>query len=187
MLTKASLQLGKELGNAEWIHKTKYPEGWLPIDTYNKNVDKITPNTLTYDWEGLRQEVIANKGIRNSVLSTMVPSESCLKYDTEVVTSDGNITLKEILEEYAGVLMEDAQKVHDIFSGGQWYELQRPLEALTEEGYKPIPRVWYNGTTPLFRIELEDGSVTFATANHKFLTQDGWKPASLLTEGEELL
>ena len=31
-LHKASLSLGKELGNAPWIHKTKYPEGWLPHD-----------------------------------------------------------------------------------------------------------------------------------------------------------
>ena len=38
---KASLRLGKELGNAPWINKTKWPEGWMPIDTYNRNVDSV--------------------------------------------------------------------------------------------------------------------------------------------------
>ena len=43
---KASLRLAKEKCNAEWIGKTKYPEGWLPIDTYNKNVDDVVDSTL---------------------------------------------------------------------------------------------------------------------------------------------
>lgn len=78
-LIKASLQLGKELGNAPWIHRTKWPEGWLPIDTYNRNVDNVVDNTLNYDWETLRQEIIANGGIRNSALVAHMPSESSSK------------------------------------------------------------------------------------------------------------
>ena len=78
-LIKASLKLGKEKGNAPWMHKTKWPEGWLPIDTYNKNVDGVVPNELQYDWETLRQEIIENGGIRNSVVSAIMPSESSSK------------------------------------------------------------------------------------------------------------
>ena len=74
-----SLRLGKQLGNAKWMHKTKWPEGWLPIDTYNKNVDSITDFTLNYNWEDLRKRVIANGGIRNSVLVAHMPSESSSK------------------------------------------------------------------------------------------------------------
>ena len=73
---KASLRLGKELGNAPWINKTKWPDGWLPIDTYNKNVDNVTKVGLQYDWESLRKEVVENGGIRNSVLVAHMPSES---------------------------------------------------------------------------------------------------------------
>ena len=40
-LINASLRLGKEKGNAPWIHKTKWPKGWLPIDTYEKRVDTL--------------------------------------------------------------------------------------------------------------------------------------------------
>ena len=79
-LVKASLRLGKELGNAPWMDRTKWPQGWLYIDTYKKNVDKIVPNNLRYDWETLRQEIIANKGIRNSSLVAHMPTESSSKY-----------------------------------------------------------------------------------------------------------
>lgn len=75
-LHKASLQLAKEKGNCEWIDKTKYPQGWLPIDTYNKNVDSVVTTTLKQDWETLRAEIIANGGIRHSVLEAIMPNES---------------------------------------------------------------------------------------------------------------
>lgn len=73
---KASLRLAKELGPAKWMHKTKWVKGWLPIDTYNKNVDEISSVPLQYDWESLRTEIVENGGIRNSVLVAHMPSES---------------------------------------------------------------------------------------------------------------
>ena len=76
---KASLQLGKELGNAPWIYKTKWSKGWLPIDTYKKNVDKIVSPEYKYDWETLRSEIVANQGIRNSSLIAHMPTESSSK------------------------------------------------------------------------------------------------------------
>ena len=76
MLLRASLRIAKERGNAPWIDKTKYPQGYLPIDDYNKNVDSIADFEYLYDWETLRQEIIENKGIAHTSLSTAVPSES---------------------------------------------------------------------------------------------------------------
>lgn len=75
-LHKASLRLGIEKGVAGFMDKTKYPEGWLPIDTYNRNVDLIHTQDLSYPWEELRQEIIAAGGIRNSVLEATPPAES---------------------------------------------------------------------------------------------------------------
>ena len=75
-LLRASLQLGKELGNAPWMHKTRWPEGWLPLDTSNRNVEKIATFTTCYDWEALRSEIVANGGIRNSVLVAHMPTET---------------------------------------------------------------------------------------------------------------
>lgn len=76
---RASLQLGKELGNAPWIDKTRWPEGWLPIDTYKKTVDQIANPDYQYDWETLRNEIRINKGIRNSALIADMPTESSSK------------------------------------------------------------------------------------------------------------
>lgn len=75
----SSLRLGIELGNAPWIHKTKWPQGWLPIDTYNKNVDTIGDFQYNYDWEALRARIIANGGIRNSVVVAYMPAEASSK------------------------------------------------------------------------------------------------------------
>ena len=75
-LLNASLRLGKEFGNAEWIDKTKWPDGWLPIDTYYKTVDDVVPPKYERDWERLRQDIIDNGGIRNSVLVAHAPTES---------------------------------------------------------------------------------------------------------------
>lgn len=76
MLIKGSLKLGKELGNAPWMHKTKWPDGWLPLDTYKKSVDQISNFELQYDWEALRREIIENGGIRNSTVAAHMPTES---------------------------------------------------------------------------------------------------------------
>ena len=79
MAIRASLRLGKQLGNAPWMHKTKWPEGWMPIDTYARFMDTVVPPKYHYDWETLRQEVIANGGIRNSSLVNHPPTETSSK------------------------------------------------------------------------------------------------------------
>lgn len=75
-LYNASLKLGKEKGNAPWMHKTKFPEGWLPIDTYEKRVDQLVTVGYKRDWESLRKQIIENGGIRNSVTACQMPGES---------------------------------------------------------------------------------------------------------------
>lgn len=75
-LINASLRLGKELGNAPWMHKTLWPEGWLPIDTYEQRVNELVTVENKRDWESLRKAIIENGGIRNSVVIAMMPGES---------------------------------------------------------------------------------------------------------------
>ncbi len=75
-LINASLRLGKELGNAPWMKKTLWPEGWLPIDTHEKKVDELVTVGLKRNWEFLRGAIIENGGIRNSVVCAQMPGES---------------------------------------------------------------------------------------------------------------
>lgn len=76
---RGSLRLSKEYGIAPWMDKTKWPQGWMPIDTYNRNVDDVVTVENQMDWESLRKEVIENGGIRNSALIAHMPSESSSK------------------------------------------------------------------------------------------------------------
>lgn len=78
-LIKASLMISKERGVAPWIHKTKWVDGWTPMQTYNRNVDKLADFELQYDWDALSEEIKANGGIAHSVLSGHMPGESSSK------------------------------------------------------------------------------------------------------------
>ena len=80
-LLKASLKISKVHGNAPWMHKTKWskPGSWLPIDTYNRSVDEIAEFEYQYDWEEIRQQVIANGGHAFTVLCNFMPGESSSK------------------------------------------------------------------------------------------------------------
>lgn len=78
-LIKASIQLGRERGNAEWMDRTKWVDGWTPIDTYKRGVDKYHDAELVYDWAALKQELVENGGMRFSTLFTIMPGESSSK------------------------------------------------------------------------------------------------------------
>ena len=60
------------------MHKTKWTDenSWLPLDTYNKNIDSIVTAPLQYNWEELRQRIIANGGHAFTVLAAHMPTES---------------------------------------------------------------------------------------------------------------
>lgn len=79
---KASLLIAKERGNAPWIERTKWPEGWTPRSTYRRKVDTIANFTDVYDWSiesGIAGEIIANGGLAHSVLVNFMPGESSSK------------------------------------------------------------------------------------------------------------
>ncbi|AFO70844.1 ribonucleotide reductase large subunit [Pseudomonas phage vB_Pae10145-KEN51] len=80
-LIKASLKISKERGNAPWIHKTKWPEGWTPRKTYNKSVDTIIEGGFEelYPWDELEKEIKENGGIAHSVLAAYMPGEASSK------------------------------------------------------------------------------------------------------------
>lgn len=74
-LLTASNKLAQEEGACEWFDKTTYSQGVLPIDRYNKNVDDLVKREYSCDWESLRKK-IEKHGLRNSVLTAIMPSES---------------------------------------------------------------------------------------------------------------
>ncbi|MGL4734623.1 MAG: class 1a ribonucleoside-diphosphate reductase subunit alpha [Enterovibrio sp.] len=74
-LLKASMELAKERGACPAFNETTYAQGILPIDTYKRDLDKICSEPLHLDWETLRRD-IKQYGLRNSTLSSLMPSET---------------------------------------------------------------------------------------------------------------
>jgi len=74
-LLRSSNKLAQEKGKCLAFEHTKYFDGILPIDTYKKDVDDITPNDLSLDWGSLREDILTH-GLRHSTLSAQMPSES---------------------------------------------------------------------------------------------------------------
>ena len=74
-LLRSSNKIAQEKGKCLAFEHTKYSDGILPIDTYKKDVDDITPNDLSLDWGNLREDILTH-GLRHSTLSAQMPSES---------------------------------------------------------------------------------------------------------------
>ena len=74
-LLRSSNKIAQEKGKCLAFEHTKYSDGILPIDTYKKDVDDITPNDLSLDWGSLREDILTH-GLRHSTLSAQMPSES---------------------------------------------------------------------------------------------------------------
>ena len=72
---EASCELAQKRGKCNYFADTKYSDGILPIDTYNKNVDTLHSQKLTLDWKSLREK-IKKYGLRNSTILTAVPSSN---------------------------------------------------------------------------------------------------------------
>ncbi len=83
-LLKTSVELAKEKGDCDGWSDTKYFGGQLPIDHYKKDVDEIVKPEYECDWESLREEIVLH-GVRNSTLTTQMPSES-----SSVVSNETN-------------------------------------------------------------------------------------------------
>lgn len=174
-LANASLRIGKEYGNAEWMHKTKWPEGWTPLSTYTKEVDKYVTVENKRDWESFSKKVIENKGIAHSVLSCELPAESCLKYDQLIKVYEGDNIVNKSLEDLFKMTGHDLDTEitfnQELF-GGKWYDLPNKVFVDTIEGKKPVSSVWLNGLSNYLTIEFEDGYKISATHSHKLLCKN---------------
>lgn len=79
-LMKASIKLGRERGNAPWIHRTKYPEGYLIFDSANPNQEELHERTsLKRNWSEIRSDLVQYGGGRFSCVVAHMPGESSSK------------------------------------------------------------------------------------------------------------
>ena len=191
-LYNASLKIGQEFGNAEWMYKTKWVDGWTPIKTYNKNVDKLVTVGNKRDWDDLSRRIVENNGMAFSVCVAHMPAESCMDIDTKIKTENGIMSLKEIFALTGRDIEKELLEMNRSMDGGKWFKLDKPINVYTLAGLKPLTDVWLNGVTNYIEIELENGDVMRVTHHHKFLVRDGngktsWKMAIDLTENDDIV
>lgn len=130
-LIKASVKLAKEKGPCEYYKDTKYGQGKLPIDWYNKRLDQLAEPRYTCDWEALRADLI-QYGIRNSTLSALMPCESSSQVSNSTNGMEPPrqpVTAKESKE---GTFN---QVVPDIETNGDLYDYAWELAKTGNKGY----------------------------------------------------
>jgi len=184
-LLKASNKLAKEYGSCEYFNRTKYSKGLLPIDHYSKAVDSLVKRDLECDWEGLRKDIL-EFGLRNSVVSAQMPTESCVTGDTRIILEDETILSYEEIFQKQGISLES------IINGGpRWIEFKTPFNVKTQNGSDIVERFWYNGEKEVFEVELEDGKIYKMTNNHKLLVNRNgneiWLRCDELLEGDDVV
>lgn len=116
-----------------------------------------------WDWDKLKEEV-KKYGVRNSLLISPMPTASCQIVSTEIQTEEGIKSYSEIMADnfidWQEIEKEDVP---------QWFTLSKPVNVLTQNGYVETEKMYYNGHKEVYAIEMEDGSIFEATANHQFL------------------
>ena len=184
-LLKASVKLARERGACEWFDRTKYSKGILPIDTYKKEIDSIVPNpSLKYDWEGLRADIV-KYGLRNSTLSSWMPSE-CQSKDNNLVLKSGEIVSVGELLLRSGIDVESIES--NPYSVGQRFDI-KPFEFL--DGSEAL-QAYYNGIHEVYELEFEDGNSYKFTGNHMLKVRLGtgeevFKRVDELTTEDEIV
>lgn len=184
---KASVNLARNRGKPlPGLEHTIYSDGRLLIDNYCTEVDKLVTVGLKLDWETLRADV-KKYGVYNSTLLALMPSESCLKWDHKIQTSQGELNFHQICE-MNGIDWENIESFDRI----GWYELENKIKVPTLDGEKEVSRIYFNGNKEVLTINMEDGQEIKCTATHKFLVQDQkgerfWKYAIDLEEGDDIV
>jgi replicative DNA helicase len=97
----------------------------------------------------------------------------CLTGDTLVQILDhGHVSIKELLSDFQNKQILALNQAGDLNHG--------------KLGYFPISNVFSTGIKQTFELQLASGKTIKATANHQFLTQDGWKRLDKLSTNERI-
>ena len=134
-LIKASADLAAEQGACLWNDQTKYSDGILPIDTYKKDVDELTPHVERMDWKALRSQ-LRETGIRNSTLMALMPAETSAQISNATNGIEPPRSLVSVKQSKHGVLKQVVPGIHHLKNK---YELL--WEQLSPEGYLKIMAV----------------------------------------------
>lgn len=117
-------------------------------------------------------------GINPAARCTTVKPSGCMTPETKIRTSEGIKSFEEIFEEYL-------KPIKDTKKG--FYTLQKPLYVYDmNNDLQKVEKLFNNEKAIVLTIEFEDGHSIQCTANHMFLTENGWKRADQLTVNDDI-
>jgi len=148
----ASVRLAKERGKCDWYSKTKYSDGWLPIDTACNN--PALDFELKMNWQLLRN-AIKQHGMRNTVLEAFMPVESSSIAGN---TTNGLYPIRE------PVVIKTSGTNKSVFIAPDWESLKGayqmawdiPTKDLTE-GYGLVQKFCGQAISADWYIKFEEG------------------------------
>ena len=115
-------------------------------------------------------------------LTTTKPS-GCCAIDTEIKTSQGNLTMEQIFT-LNGLTKNEVLNLVP----GTWVEISHKLDVFdSENNLQPVTMLFFNGVKETYDVTFEDGLTVSFTANHKLLTTAGWKQVDELTTEDEIV
>ena len=90
---------------------------------------------------------------------------ACQTFDTKILTENGVLSFREICE------MNDinVDEIESISDGGVWFNFKESLKVKTMDGYSNSNKIYYNGHSEIFDIEMEDGTHFKCSSEYKFL------------------
>ena len=152
------------------------------IEQKNTHMEHIEDNVLNGGVDGAREAINFLRSLRDmlsgdakTTVDATVKWDGCLHEDTVVLTSRGEMTIKEIV---------DRTDLHsELLVMGK--ELQRPLQS--DDMIPLIAGHASKGTKVWVELELDDGSTIKLTEDHEVhTTTRGWVKAGELTENDDV-
>lgn len=149
--------------------------GWAS-GVHNFDIEKAAKVVLEEN-----ERVAKLLGINKAARTTLVKPDGCLTLDSTVRTTDGVKTMAEIVSMFTD---------EDFFElpSGTWLVSDANIKIFNENNEEEmVSKVFINGMSEVFEIEMEDGSIVKMTPEHRLKTKNGWKKAKDLTVDDELI
>ena len=172
---KASVKLGKKLGNAPAFDLIDNKDLYDNSSYFKIMVDEF--------YDGDYNSI---KHMRNMSHLSFAPT-GCQVKSNKIQTNKGNISIQQILN-------NNNIDHNTIEENGEigWYNLTIPLNVrVDDKNYQDVYKIYYNGKVETRKITFEDGNVYEFTLNHPlYVNVNGeyiWKMVCDLVKGDDIV
>ena len=121
------------------MHRTKWPEGYTPLDTYQRAVDELHTQPNLRDWVAVSNDLIENKGMRFSVTTSHMPAESSSKAAGQ---PNGEYPVRDLVLTKTDNGIKSYWAAPESDTIGEWYEIAWDISLPNQVAYNAIGQKW---------------------------------------------